>query len=66
MKSAPASASAAGRHDADLRALSTEFLAQAEELKQGGGKAAIERQYAKGRKTAPAHRCALGPWRALA
>ncbi len=46
------SASPAGRHDADLRSLSAEVLAQAEELRQGGGSAAIQRQHAKGRKTA--------------
>jgi 3-methylcrotonyl-CoA carboxylase beta subunit len=46
------SASPARRPDGDLRSLSAEVLAQAEELRQGGGSAAIERQHAKGRKTA--------------
>jgi 3-methylcrotonyl-CoA carboxylase beta subunit len=50
--SVPAPPSPRGRHDLDLRALSAQFLAQAEELRQGGGRAAIERQHAKGRKTA--------------
>jgi 3-methylcrotonyl-CoA carboxylase beta subunit len=50
--SVPAPASAGGRQEVDLRALSAEVLAQAEELLEGGGPAAIERQHAKGRKTA--------------
>ena len=52
MTRVPIRASAAGRHDTDLRALSAEVLAQTDEIRQGGGKAAIERQHAKGRKTA--------------
>jgi acetyl-CoA carboxylase carboxyltransferase component len=47
-----APARSAGRHDGDLRALSAEVLAQAEKLRLGGGRAAIDRQHAKGRKTA--------------
>ncbi len=50
--SVPAPAAAGGRHDVDLRALSREVLAQAEELLEGGGRSAIERQHSKGRKTA--------------
>ena len=52
MTSVPAPPSSSGRHDVDLRTLSAEFLAQADVLRQGGGRAAIERQHAKGRKTA--------------
>ncbi len=52
MTSVPAPAAAGGRHDVDLRALSREVLAQAEELLEGGGRSAIERQHSKGRKTA--------------
>ena len=48
----PAPAGAGRRHDVDLRALSREVLAQAEELLEGGGRSAIERQHSKGRKTA--------------
>jgi 3-methylcrotonyl-CoA carboxylase beta subunit len=44
--------SADGRHDGDLRAVADELLGQAQELRLGGGRAAIERQHAKGRKTA--------------
>ena len=40
------------RPNVDLRALSAELAAQAAELSQGGGPAAIERQHGKGRKTA--------------
>jgi acetyl-CoA carboxylase carboxyltransferase component len=47
-----APARSAGRHDGDLRALSAEVLAQADVLRLGGGPAAIDRQHAKGRKTA--------------
>ena len=36
----------------DLRTLTAEFLAQEARLRQGGGPEAIERQHAKGRKTA--------------
>ena len=39
------------RHSVDLRSLSAELAAQAAELGQGGGPAAIERQHGKGRKT---------------
>jgi 3-methylcrotonyl-CoA carboxylase beta subunit len=42
----------AARHDVDLRAVAAEVLSQAEELRLGGGRAAIERQHSKGRKTA--------------
>jgi acetyl-CoA carboxylase carboxyltransferase component len=41
-----------GRHDVDLRAVSAELLSEAARLESGGGPAAIERQHAKGRKTA--------------
>ncbi len=44
--------SARGRHDVDLRAVSAELLSEAARLEAGGGTAAIERQHAKGRKTA--------------
>jgi 3-methylcrotonyl-CoA carboxylase beta subunit len=43
---------AAQRADLDLRALTAEFLAEEDRLRQGGGAEAIERQHAKGRKTA--------------
>jgi len=39
-------------HDPDLRAVSAALLALEAQLCQGGGPAAIERQHAKGRKTA--------------
>ncbi len=41
-----------GRNDVDLRSLSAELAEQAAVLSEGGGRAAIERQHAKGRKTA--------------
>ena len=52
MTSVPAKASAQERPNADLRSLTNELLAQADQLRQGGGRGAIERQHAKGRKTA--------------
>ena len=36
----------------DLRSLTAEYLAQEDQLRQGGGTEAIERQHSKGRKTA--------------
>jgi 3-methylcrotonyl-CoA carboxylase beta subunit len=50
--SVQAKASAPRRRDGELRSLSAELRAEAEQLRQGGGSAAIERQHAKGRKTA--------------
>ncbi len=43
---------AARRADVDLRALTAEVLAEEARLRQGGGAEAIDRQHAKGRKTA--------------
>jgi 3-methylcrotonyl-CoA carboxylase beta subunit len=43
---------AARSHDPDLRAVTAERLAEEEGIRLGGGAAAIERQHAKGRKTA--------------
>jgi acetyl-CoA carboxylase carboxyltransferase component len=39
-------------HEGDLRSLSAELFAEAQRIRAGGGAAAIERQHAKGRKTA--------------
>jgi 3-methylcrotonyl-CoA carboxylase beta subunit len=47
-----AQAGARSGHDRDLRTLTAELLAQEAQIRQGGGSAAIERQHAKGRKTA--------------
>ncbi len=50
----PADARPRARHQAerDLRALTAELLEEEERLRLGGGPEAIERQHAKGRKTA--------------
>ncbi len=40
------------RAEIDLRTLTAEFTAEEDRLRQGGGSGAIERQHAKGRKTA--------------
>jgi 3-methylcrotonyl-CoA carboxylase beta subunit len=47
-----AQAGARSGHDRDLRTLTAELLAQEARIKEGGGKDAIDRQHAKGRKTA--------------
>jgi 3-methylcrotonyl-CoA carboxylase beta subunit len=47
-----AQAGARSGHDRDLRTLTAELLAQEVRIKEGGGKDAIDRQHAKGRKTA--------------
>ena len=52
MTSPRAQAGARSGHDRDLRTLTAELLAQEAQIRQGGGSAAIERQHAKGRKTA--------------
>jgi 3-methylcrotonyl-CoA carboxylase beta subunit len=47
-----AQAGARSSHDRDLRTLTAELVAQEARIKEGGGAAAIDRQHAKGRKTA--------------
>jgi acetyl-CoA carboxylase carboxyltransferase component len=52
VSTAPAPSLAHSRPTPNLRTLSAELDAQAAEIRQGGGAAAIERQHGKGRKTA--------------
>ena len=52
MTRATAQPAGRGRNEVDLRELSALIASQAEEISQGGGSSAIERQHSKGRKTA--------------